>query len=119
MRRHSGRHRGPGYEVGPGRLQTILPASLGLRRSDCRRRYRTRRALHDADFGHETIASRRYSLDVLFAALFFSERLAQHRQVMGQIPFLNDGIGPNRVEELLLAYQVSMVLHEHTESVKD
>src|SRR5262245_55675849 len=87
-----------GCERSPGGVQPFLPAGLRLRPTGCPCHHRANWGLRHADLSYEAIPFCRHGLDMLFATFLFAERLAQHRQVMGEIALLDDRIGPDSLE---------------------
>ena len=70
------------------------------------------------DLGHEAIPMLRYGFDELLAGRAFAERMSQMRNVVSEIAFLDDGVGPQDFHQLVFPDEPSVVLDEHEQRVE-
>ena len=70
--------------------------------------------LSQFDVGNKAVAATRHRDDVVMRTGRFPEDAAQCRDVLGQIIFFNDGIGPDRLHQALLV-EHSVVMLDHVE----
>ena len=65
------------------------------------------------DLGNEAIPVLRHRFDALLAGRAFAERMPEMRNVVSEIAFLDDGVGPQDVHQLVLPHEPSVLLDEH------
>ena len=68
------------------------------------------------DVSDKTVTATGDSLDVLMTVIFQS--LSQHRNVLGQVTFLNKGIRPDFLHQTLFVDDMAIVLNQQKQDVK-
>ena len=68
--------------------------------------------------GDESVTLPGHGLDEFLAIRRLAERLANRVNVVGEIGFLDGGVGPHFLDQLILRHQAARVCREHGEHVK-
>src|SRR5262249_38670153 len=70
------------------------------------------------DLRDKAIAPPGNGLDVLVRARLFTQSAAQSRNITRQISFFDGGVGPNQLDHLVLAQDVTVVPYEQEQDVE-